>query len=149
MKIPWKDVFCRYFLLFVLQLSWFKTYPHADAKQKKTKKWPNLKKNHPQFTWGGQFWSFDWYCISLLTDNVFLLDWHCPYMWYCYCHLKVPLSRTKLTTIKCFSLHSYKHDKWNLIHVFRKFIFSVLLTRTSHGTLYLTFKHWSRDDSQL
>jgi hypothetical protein len=27
--------------LFVLQLSRFKTYPHADAKQRKTKKWPN------------------------------------------------------------------------------------------------------------
>jgi hypothetical protein len=26
--------------LFVLQLSWFETYPHADAKQRKTK-WPN------------------------------------------------------------------------------------------------------------
>jgi hypothetical protein len=39
-KIPWKDVFCRYFLLFVLQLLLFKTYPHADAKQRKTKKWP-------------------------------------------------------------------------------------------------------------
>jgi hypothetical protein len=38
----WKDAFCRCFLLFVLHLSWFKTYPHADAKQRKTKKWPNV-----------------------------------------------------------------------------------------------------------
>ena len=29
------------FLLFVFHLSWVKTYPHADAKQRKTKKWPN------------------------------------------------------------------------------------------------------------
>jgi hypothetical protein len=33
-KIPWKDATCRDFLLFVLHLSWFKTYPHVDAKQK-------------------------------------------------------------------------------------------------------------------
>jgi hypothetical protein len=33
-----EDVFCRYLLLFVLPLSWFKTYPHVDAKQRKTKK---------------------------------------------------------------------------------------------------------------
>jgi hypothetical protein len=26
--------------LFVLQLLWFKTYPHKDAKHRKTKKWP-------------------------------------------------------------------------------------------------------------
>jgi hypothetical protein len=32
--------FYRDFLLFVFQLLWFKTYPHADAKQRKTKKWP-------------------------------------------------------------------------------------------------------------
>jgi hypothetical protein len=42
MKIPLKDDFYRDFLLFVFQLSWFKTYPHADAKQRKTKKWPNV-----------------------------------------------------------------------------------------------------------
>jgi hypothetical protein len=28
-----KDLFYRDFLLLVLQLLWFKTYPHADAKQ--------------------------------------------------------------------------------------------------------------------
>jgi hypothetical protein len=44
MKILLKDVFCGNFLLFVLQLSWFKTYPHADAKQRKTKKWPYVEK---------------------------------------------------------------------------------------------------------
>jgi hypothetical protein len=42
-KISWKT-FYRYFLLFVLQLSWVKTYPHADAKQRKTKKWPYWRK---------------------------------------------------------------------------------------------------------
>ena len=35
-----KRCFYRNFLLFVLQLSCFKTYPHADEKQRKTKKWP-------------------------------------------------------------------------------------------------------------
>jgi hypothetical protein len=39
-KIPEKRCFYGDFPLFVLQLSWFKTYPHADAKQRKTKKWP-------------------------------------------------------------------------------------------------------------
>jgi hypothetical protein len=36
-KIPQKDIFYRNFPWFVLQLSWFKTYPHADAKREKQK----------------------------------------------------------------------------------------------------------------
>ena len=39
-----KKRFYRDFLLFVLQLSLVKTYPQADAKQSKTKKWPYLRK---------------------------------------------------------------------------------------------------------
>jgi hypothetical protein len=33
-----KDISDRDFLQFVLQLSWFKTYRHAGAKQRKAKK---------------------------------------------------------------------------------------------------------------
>jgi hypothetical protein len=39
-KFNKKTFFYRNFLLFVLLLSSVKTYPHADAKQRKTKKWP-------------------------------------------------------------------------------------------------------------
>jgi hypothetical protein len=46
LKILWKDVDCRDFLLFVLHLFWFKTYPHTGVKQRKTKKLPKMWKKH-------------------------------------------------------------------------------------------------------